>query len=304
MALVNSWTIFSSSCYHSLAEDSLTSLTDPRTRCTLAFVWNVGSGLLPLLRRNPQHLPREIRANAKGKSNPLSQPQTNPPSSFKHQQQSTQFSAPRTLQDNNVTHHNPTPNISSTSPSPSNSLTHRPSPQNLTCTQTTTKLQTYHTRTPTTMSTSAAAASAELHDLGQARYDHDIAQATDRDAALFTQGPVTVRQGRAPAGLENQVFAWNTFKYTTEERDDREELKGELHEGQLHRQNRAALGGDGGRGGGGAGMRGGFGGRGGVRQLVDDGKLCAGRKQGEAPPLAKGAAEECGKEMFWDGPIV
>lgn len=147
-----------------------------------------------------------------------------------------------------------------------------------------------------------SATAAELHDLGQARYDHDIAQATDRDAALFSAGPVTVRQGRAPAGLENQVFAWNTFKYTTDERDDREELKGELHEGQLHRQNRAALGGDGGGGRGGFG--GGSGGGRGVRPQVDDGKLCAGRKQGEAPPLAKGAAEECEKDMFWDGPIV
>jgi hypothetical protein len=80
----------------------------------------------------------------------------------------------------------------------------------------------------------------ELADLGRLRFDHDTAQATDRDAALFSHQPVTVRQGRAPKGLEGQVFAWNTFKFTTEERDEKEELKGDLHEGQLHRQNRAA----------------------------------------------------------------
>ena len=40
----------------------------------------------------------------------------------------------------------------------------------------------------------------------------------------------------------------------------------------------------------------------------DDGQLdalCAGRKpEGEAPPLAKGYAEEMDKSMFWDEPIV
>lgn len=82
--------------------------------------------------------------------------------------------------------------------------------------------------------------STELADLGRDRFDHDTAQATDRDAALYAQGPITIRQGRAPRGLENQVHAWNTFKFTTEERDEKEELKGDLHEGQLHRQNRAA----------------------------------------------------------------
>jgi hypothetical protein len=152
--------------------------------------------------------------------------------------------------------------------------------------------------------------STELLDLGQARFDHDTALATDRDASLYTHQPITIRQGRAPAGREAAVFAWNTFKYTTEERDDREELKGNLHEGQLHRQNRVARGdGDGvreevvreGRG-----ARGG--GRGGRAREKEDGNkdaLCAGRKpEGEAPPLAKGFAEELSKDMFWDGPIV
>ena len=82
--------------------------------------------------------------------------------------------------------------------------------------------------------------SVELADLGRERFDQDTAEATDRDYALNSSQPVIARAGRAPRGLETQVFAWNTFKYTTEERDDREELKGDLHEGQLHRQNRAA----------------------------------------------------------------
>jgi phytoene dehydrogenase-like protein len=160
--------------------------------------------------------------------------------------------------------------------------------------------------------------SAELADLGQARFDHDTAEATDRDAALFSHQPIAVRQGRAPKGLENKVFAWNTFKYTTDERDDREELKGELHEGQLHRQNRAArepegFAVQGGRFGGGARggseMKGGGGGRGagnGGLERYDSraDALCAGRMQGNTPPLAKGYAEELSKDMFWDEPIV
>ncbi|KAH7071851.1 hypothetical protein BKA63DRAFT_554766 [Paraphoma chrysanthemicola] len=166
----------------------------------------------------------------------------------------------------------------------------------------------------------------ELADLGRARFDHDTALATDRDIALQIGGPVTVRQGRAPRGLEDQVFAWNTFKYTTEERDDREELKGELHDGQLHRQNRTVtegmnggggeMGGPGfggrGRGGkggvmGGGGSRGGRGGGRGGRENQDGtmDALVAGRKPaGGAPPLAKNFAEELDKSMFWDGPIV
>jgi hypothetical protein len=154
----------------------------------------------------------------------------------------------------------------------------------------------------------------ELADLGRDRFDHDTAEITDRDAALFSHQPVTVRQGRAPKGLENQVFAWNTFKYTTEDRNDREELKGDLHEGQLHRQNRAArdpagLGGQSAMGGAGSGrVR--DGGRGGRvrREEQGDGKedaLCAGRQtEKNSPPLAKGYAEELNKGMFWDEPIV
>jgi hypothetical protein len=172
--------------------------------------------------------------------------------------------------------------------------------------------------------------STELADLGRARFDHDTAEITDRDASLFSAQPVTVRQGRAPRGLENQVFAWNTFKYTTDERDDREELKGELHEGMLRRQNRAAretgpgmgFGNGGGRGGfDGMGGRGGFGGGGGMmgggrrgmngggrnanqNDGMPDTTVCAGRKPDvEAAPLAKGTGD-MDKKLFWSGPIA
>lgn len=155
--------------------------------------------------------------------------------------------------------------------------------------------------------------STELADLGRDRFDQDTAAIGDRDFALNSDAPVAVRTGRAPKGLESQVFAWNTFQYTTEERDDREELKGDLHEGQLHRQNRAAR--DGPqlaliKGGGGGGERGQE--RRAGRNCGEDragcsmtDALCAGRKpEGSAPPLAKGFAEEMDKSMFWEEPIV
>ncbi|KAL5115129.1 hypothetical protein ACEQ8H_006965 [Pleosporales sp. CAS-2024a] len=142
--------------------------------------------------------------------------------------------------------------------------------------------------------------STEMADLGQARFDHETAEVTDRDAALWVEQPVHVRQGRAPKGLEDKAFAWQTFKYTTEDRNEKEELKGELHEGQLHRQNRAAREAE---------MQAAQGGRAARarRQEPDDNKadaLCAGRKQGHGPPLAKGFAEELTKDMFWEGPLA
>jgi hypothetical protein len=163
--------------------------------------------------------------------------------------------------------------------------------------------------------------SVELADLGIKRFDQDTAAIGDHDFALHANQPVITRAGRAPRGLESQVHAWNTFQYTTDEVDSREELKGDLHGGQLHRENRAAanpqgmapMDFSGGRGrgferGGRAGARGGRAGgagRGGVR---DDGQmegLCAGRKPDfDAPPMAKGMAEEMDKSMFWDEPIV
>ena len=72
------------------------------------------------------------------------------------------------------------------------------------------------------------ASSIEIADLGGARYDQETAAIGDRDYSLVRPGQaVAVQAGRAPKGLESQVFAWNTFQYTTEERNEKEELKGE-----------------------------------------------------------------------------
>jgi hypothetical protein len=150
----------------------------------------------------------------------------------------------------------------------------------------------------------------ELADLGRDRYDHDTAAVGDRDHALFAGGPVNVRQGRASAGMGAQVFAWNTFQYETEDRNEREELKGDLHGGQLHRQNRAARGelqpppmerapaGGRGRGARGRAAR--------ERQtdLGPDGLQAGMKPDYDAPPLAKGIPEELSADMFWDGPIT
>ncbi|KAF2245454.1 hypothetical protein BU26DRAFT_532985 [Trematosphaeria pertusa] len=175
-----------------------------------------------------------------------------------------------------------------------------------------------HSSNPTDTDTNTFYAfTTELADLGRERFDHDTAAIGDRDFAFYATAPVNVRQGRAPQGLESQVFAWNTFQYTTEERDDREELKGALHDGQLHRANRAARGeqapepvrgyggGRGGRGGG----RGGRGGREGQGQgqqggVAPDALVAARKPEGSAPPLAKGYAEELSADMFWSEPIV
>jgi hypothetical protein len=157
-------------------------------------------------------------------------------------------------------------------------------------------------------------ATTELADLGRDRFDHDTAAIGDRDDALFVGGPVTIRQGRATAGMDAQVFAWNTFQYETEDRNEREELKGDLHGGQLHRQNRAARGelrpppmehsAARGRGGG----RGGRGGRAAHERKMDSmgpDALKAGMKPDhDAPPLAKGIPEELSNDMFWNEPIV
>ncbi|KAF1942245.1 hypothetical protein EJ02DRAFT_376047 [Clathrospora elynae] len=165
--------------------------------------------------------------------------------------------------------------------------------------------------------------SVELADLGIERFDHDTAAAGDRDYALNSQQPVIIHAGRAPRGFENQVFQWSIFQHTTRDANGREELKGDLHEGTLHRQNRAAdaamngqpMGGHGGRGGhwgiggGGRGTRGRGSGRGGRGAGArDDGRpepLCAGRKpERDAPPLAMGCAEEIDKNLFWNEAII
>ncbi|KAL1795976.1 hypothetical protein ACET3X_006200 [Alternaria dauci] len=162
----------------------------------------------------------------------------------------------------------------------------------------------------------------ELADLGTARFDQATAASGDRDFALRVNQPIIIPTGSAPRGLESQAHAWKTFLYTTDEVNNLEELKGDLHGGQLHRENRAAanpqgmapmdFGGGRGRGGlergGQAGARAGRAGAAGRGGIKDDGQmngLCAGRKPDfDAPPMAKGMAEEMDKSMFWDEPIV
>ncbi|EUC40432.1 hypothetical protein COCMIDRAFT_108848 [Bipolaris oryzae ATCC 44560] len=142
----------------------------------------------------------------------------------------------------------------------------------------------------------------ELHDLGATRFDRDTAAPSDRDTALLHRHPavpVITPQGRAPPGLEAKVHEWTTFRFTTEDVDRVEELKGDLHGGMLHRVNRAARG----EVGGGPVMR--RGGKGRNEDMAQETTLCGGRKgEGDVAPVAKGMAEEMGKDMFWSEPIV
>ena len=134
----------------------------------------------------------------------------------------------------------------------------------------------------------------DLADLGGVRFDQDTAAISSRDTALVRGGPVPIHKGRVAAGMDAQVFAWNTYQFNTEDRNERDELKADLHGGQLHRQNRAA--------------------RGELRpppgvsrgKATSDGLRAGMRPEGEVevPPLAKGIPEELGAELFWDKPIV
>ncbi|KAF2472860.1 uncharacterized protein BDR25DRAFT_283415 [Lindgomyces ingoldianus] len=137
-----------------------------------------------------------------------------------------------------------------------------------------------------------------LADLGQIRYDQDVAAIGDRDHAFFTQAPVHVASGRAPEGLEAQVFAWNLMQHTTEDRDDREELKGDLHGGQLHRANRAAL-----QPVPNMSLLEPVGGRGRANLSPFDPLVAAYKPENSCPPLAKGHAAELPAELFWNEPI-
>ena len=160
------------------------------------------------------------------------------------------------------------------------------------------------------------ASSTEIMDLGRERFDKDVAAANDRDTSLYyAPGTVRLQQGRAPKGMESKVWAWTTMQYTDEEKNEKEEMKGDLHGGQLHRQNRAARApdesqrfvGDGRSGMVGRKQRGGRGGGrgGGIVQDRKDEGLVAGRKPDhDAPPLAKGFAEEMDRSMFWEEAIV
>ncbi|KAF2014310.1 hypothetical protein BU24DRAFT_492970 [Aaosphaeria arxii CBS 175.79] len=162
-----------------------------------------------------------------------------------------------------------------------------------------------------------------LHDLGNTRFDHDTAAIGDRDSAFFANRPIHVAKGVAPKGLEAVVFSWHALQYTTEDKDEKEELKGDLHGGQLHRANRAARERENGHqhmmmmhGGGGEGRRGGKKkGRGGPMMGMPmregafkqgiEGYTAAMKPPGkDVLPCAKGFPEELSKDLFWDGPIV
>lgn len=155
---------------------------------------------------------------------------------------------------------------------------------------------------PPTNTTKPFTTTTELHDLGATRFDRDTAAPSDRDTALLYRHavvPVITPQGRAPPGLEAKVHEWTTFQFTTEDLDRVEELKGDLHGGMLHRVNRAARGEV--TGGAMIGNRG----RGSNKETAQETKLCGGREgEGDAALVAKGMAEEMGKDMFWSGPIV
>ena len=156
-------------------------------------------------------------------------------------------------------------------------------------------------------------------DLGTSRYNTTVAAPDQKDLALRINAPVNVKQGRAPRGLEAQVFAWNTFELVTEDVDEDAEAAGDLHGGQLHRANRAAervmMYGPGaepepmvGRGKIRRRGRGGRGGKGGgeaqealpVGAFGADGTLVAGRAfEPHALPCAKGIPDKSMKDLFY-----
>ena len=82
--------------------------------------------------------------------------------------------------------------------------------------------------------------STEAADLSASRYDADTAAFVDRDKAGLLAHRIRVPAGRAVAGTEAKVFAWTKFQYVTDETDEREGRKEDLHGGQLPRENRAA----------------------------------------------------------------
>ncbi|KAH7128116.1 hypothetical protein B0J11DRAFT_483769 [Dendryphion nanum] len=144
-----------------------------------------------------------------------------------------------------------------------------------------------------------------IADLGRANFDAVVAEATDRDTALNLNTALHIPKKAPAAGREREVFAWNKFHHVDEHKNEKEELKGDLHGGQLHRANRMARGEVPGYGGGNqpVGMDGGRGGRGGImRGAMMRGARGGGRE--DMPPQAKGWAVELNKDLFWDEKIV
>ena len=96
------------------------------------------------------------------------------------------------------------------------------------------------------------------------------------------------------------------MQFVDEEKNSKEELKGDLHGGQLHRQNRAAIQGPEPVPFGGMGAQGGGKGKGQVGKGPEgsEGLTAAMAPAGDVWPCAKGFAEELDRSLFWDGPIV
>ncbi|KAF1994034.1 hypothetical protein P154DRAFT_527346 [Amniculicola lignicola CBS 123094] len=169
-------------------------------------------------------------------------------------------------------------------------------------------------------------------DLGLHRADQEVAAAGERDFALQYGQPGVHVQAQLPRGTDAHAFAWHTFQYTTTDRDQNAELKDDLHSGQLHRQNRAAVqaqmqmqmhsahdrSGPGlgplgygmespprvrGRSGReGRGSRGARGGRGAGRNETPN-LIAAVKPDYQSAPLAVGVPEEVSADVFFDGPL-
>ncbi|PVI01911.1 hypothetical protein DM02DRAFT_703803 [Periconia macrospinosa] len=149
----------------------------------------------------------------------------------------------------------------------------------------------------------------ELDDLGSARYDADTAAFGERDASAFLAQRIRLRPTHAATSLDpetqSKIQEWKTFQYVTDDVDEREERKGDLHGGQLHRENRAAARAEKGKGKGRGGRGGGRGGGAEGVGVLQAGFAVPGEK---APPLAKGFPEEVtrdeARELFWGDEIV
>lgn len=78
-------------------------------------------------------------------------------------------------------------------------------------------------------------------DLGIERYNETVAAYTERDYAFRTGYLPTLQQPKPAKGAEEACAAWSRFSETTDQKDADAIAKGDLHGGQLHRMNRAAL---------------------------------------------------------------
>ncbi|OCL01751.1 hypothetical protein AOQ84DRAFT_306091 [Glonium stellatum] len=78
-------------------------------------------------------------------------------------------------------------------------------------------------------------------DLGIDRYNEAVAARTERDHALNSSQLPILQRPKPLKGTEEACAAWDKFSETTDEKDHDAMAKGDLHGGQLHRLNRAAV---------------------------------------------------------------